>query len=134
MKLDCDPAFVKAVAVLAREGDGRLLVELICRGHPKTADEGLLLDAYRRGALKGRPGKAPDKTVARAVELYPLIKSALQKSGHRPRHGRGKNAAIACTLAYLRDVEGHNIDAGIEPKVENRLRRSRQPRKPKSAH
>ena len=120
---------------LARRRDGKPLVEMLFRGHPKTADEWILLAMYLRGALKKRPGKAADRTVLRAAELYPQIKrvlpTAVAKTRRRLRPGQVRKAAIACTLAYLRD-QGYALGGDTEQKVDNRLRQSRQPRKSKS--
>lgn len=128
----CDPAFTEAVLALAHKRDGRPLVEMLFMDHPKNVDEWALLAAYLAGVLKKRPGKAPDQTVSRAAELYPKIKqampAAMAQAGRRLRHGQARKAAIACTLAYLRE-HGYALAPDTEQKLENRLRRSKRPRR-----
>jgi hypothetical protein len=108
--------------------DGRPLAAMVAAGHPKTDDERLVLAAYFRGDFKKRPGRAPDEAVLRAARLYPTIKRDLQKyeqaTGTRLRPRR--EAAIACTLAYLRD-QGYPVPE--REKLEHKLRRSKKPRK-----
>ena len=128
--LDCDPSFVAAVMALEQKGDGKPLVAMLFAGHPQTVDEWLLLAAYHRGDLHRRPGPRANETIARAAALYPMIKrdlpDAAVASGKRMRSGQLRKAAIACALAYL----GQGPE-GAEQKLENLLRRSRRPRKPR---
>ena len=128
-QLDCDPAFVEAVMRLVRHSDGKPLAAMMLSGdHPKNLDEFHLLVAYLRGDLKRRPGSPGNAAVIQAAELYPKIRRGLDKlereTGRRLRPRR--EAAIACTLAYLRE-QGHAVPDDLK-KLDNRLNRSKKPR------
>jgi hypothetical protein len=128
-KLNCDPAFAAAVRRLVQHGGGKPLVTMLFAGHPNTDDEWLLLAAYLRGDFDKRPGRPADDAVNRAADLYPKVKRDLhqfvQETGARMRTGRKADAAIACTLAYLRDCGYAVPERG---KLRNKLKRSKKPR------
>ena len=121
-KLDCDLAFIAAVMKL--DEDARPFVEMLFAGHPKNEDEWLLLAAYLRGDLRKRPGRPADDAVTRAAKLYPKVRRNLhqfeQETGRRLRPHR--EAALACTLAYLRE-QGYAVPE--LKKLDNYLHRSK---------
>ena len=129
--MNCDPDFFDALMQL--NNSAKPLVLRLLEGHPKTDDECLLLAAFALGLLEKRPGKAADPAMLRAAELYPKIRRMLPSSlprGHRLRRGMRRKAQLACTLAYLREL-GYPVPdtEAYRDKLDNYLRRSRQPRK-----